>query len=101
MKTKLSLGGRREDGRLQFVGLPEAGGKLVSVYFSGLLIGLPAGSGKIAAHNAFDGQRFCLADDNSTSFQLILPGGKLSREPGHITFDDMVGNNILKHIHPE
>ena len=34
-------------------------------------------------------------------FQFILPGGQLSGEPGHITLDDMVGNNILKHIHPE
>lgn len=99
--ANLSLRGRGEDGFGQLGRIYQAFGKLNATYSARLLIVLQTGTGKVATHNALDGEHVCLLYQHKAASKLIGIGLELLRKVGNVGRDKMVVHHIGQKVEPE
>ena len=88
--ARLFLRGGREDRFVQFGGVDIARAERDAADLAALLVAFPAGACQIAAHNAFHGKHFQLADDHRAAVQIRRVFAQDFRIFRHIRRDEMV-----------
>ena len=97
----IGFGGGGEDGFVEFAGHFVTGAQGHAADGAGLLVFFPAGADQVAAHNALNGEQFCLFNEHGTAFKKFFVLLKFCWKIFNIGGDHVVFNHITGAVEPE
>ena len=97
----LGLRGGREDRLGELGGVHQALGQLDAAHGALLLVLLQAAAGKVAAHDALDGEHLGLLHQHEAAAQVVGVGLELLGQVGHVGADQVVADDVLELLEPE
>ena len=101
VRSILALGGRGENRRWEPRSVQKPFRKGNAAKGSAVAIFLPAGTGKVAASDAFHGKHCGTFHQHRTSFKLICIRLQCLRKVGDAGCDQMIGDKVREQIEPE